>query len=260
MFNLASYLARIGYSGSLAPTADTLRGLHLAHLYTVPFENLDIHTGRPIVLDEDRFFGKVVNERRGGYCFELNGLFARLLRELGFTVTLLSAGVWESERGRFGPDCDHLTLLVQPPEGERWLADVGFGESFTEPLRFDYGGDQIQNGKVYRILRDEDNYQMFEEGPDGYVFALRPRRLYDFTYANHFMQTSPDSSFTRNIICSRATPEGRITVSDMRLIITRNGERTERALADPAERLAVLRDSFGFELPSDTVFKSPLKP
>src|SRR5262245_27861823 len=124
-----AYLGRIGYTGSRAPTLEVLRALHRAHLYAVPFENLDIHAGRRIVLDQDALFQKVVTHRRGGFCYELNGLFAALLRKLGFDVTLLSGRVHND--GGFGPEYDHMTLLVKL-DG-RWLADVGFGSSFHDP-------------------------------------------------------------------------------------------------------------------------------
>src|SRR5262245_14904037 len=127
---VAEYLGRVGYDGPVDVTPETLRRLHLAHLLAVPFENLDIHLGRPIVLDVDRIFEKIVRRRRGGFCYELNGLFAWLLGELGFDVELLSAQVLDG--GRLGPEFDHMTLLVEH-EG-RWLVDVGFGDSFLEPL------------------------------------------------------------------------------------------------------------------------------
>ena len=123
-----AYLKRINYRGPLAPTAETLRRLQVAHLLSVPFENLSIHTGEPIVLDDDALFEKIVVRRRGGFCYELNGLFAALLRALGFHVEMLSAGV-VSQAGEFGPEFDHMTLLVSL--AERWLADVGFGDSFS---------------------------------------------------------------------------------------------------------------------------------
>jgi len=128
--DVAAYLHRIHYRGPLAPTAETLRALHLAHHLAVPFENLDIHLGQPIILDEARFYDKIVRRRRGGFCYELNGLFAALLRELGFDVTTLSARVIDTQPGMIGPEFDHLVLLVQLEE--RWLADVGFGDSFRE--------------------------------------------------------------------------------------------------------------------------------
>src|SRR5712691_1012859 len=130
--DVQAYLARIGFSGSTAPSPDTLRRLQLAHLYTVPFENLDISLGREITCDEARFVHKIVNLRRGGFCYELNGAFAALLRELGFRVTLLSGRV-AREDGSASPDFDHLVLRVDL--AEPWLADVGFGDSFLEPLR-----------------------------------------------------------------------------------------------------------------------------
>src|SRR5215211_1320238 len=156
--DLHTYLQRINYHGQQAPTAATLRDLHRAHLLAVPFENLDIHLGRPILLDQDALFDKIVRRRRGGFCYELNGLFALLLRELGFDVTLLAAGVARAD-GTFGPEFDHLTLLVttdhqrttddrRPPttddtqsaicnlQSAIWLVDVGFGDSFRAPLRF----------------------------------------------------------------------------------------------------------------------------
>jgi len=131
-----SYLARIGYSGPIAPTTDTLRAIHHAHLLAVPFENLDIALGRKIVVDEDAFVRKVVEQRRGGFCYELNGAFAALLRALGFRVTLLSACVARDVGGE-GPEFDHLTLRVDLEEP--WLADVGFGVSFVEPLHMEVG-------------------------------------------------------------------------------------------------------------------------
>jgi N-hydroxyarylamine O-acetyltransferase len=130
---------------------ETLRGLHKKHLLSVPFENLDIHLGRPIVLSEEAFYEKIIRDHRGGFCYELNGSFAALLTRLGFKVTMLSARV-ASRSGGFSPEFDHMTLLVAFKG--RWLVDVGFGDSFTEPKRLDYSGLQSDNGRVYRSLAD----------------------------------------------------------------------------------------------------------
>ena len=127
--DLGAYLDRIGYTGTPDATIETLRALHVAHLLSVPFENLDIHLGRTIVLDESHLFEKIVRQRRGGFCYELNGLFAGMLRALGFRVTMLSAGV-ARKSGGFGPEFDHMTLTVDVGE-EQWLADVGFGDGFS---------------------------------------------------------------------------------------------------------------------------------
>ncbi len=245
-----AYLKRIDYRGPLAPDAETLRGLHQAHLLAAPFENLDIHLGRPIVLDEARLFDKIVRRRRGGFCYELNGLFAALLRALGFKVTLLSARVAAGE-GQFGPEFDHLVLLVQL--AERWLADVGFGDSFVEPLRLDEPGEQRQRTGVYQIVRDGENLMMLKadkagDRVDGYLFTFRPRQLADFAGMCHYQQTSPQSPFTQKRVCSRATPEGRVTLSDVRLIVTINGQRQERLLTGPEEYAAELWKHFGIEL------------
>src|SRR5690349_12134838 len=161
--DIDTYLRRIHYNGERAPNAATLDMLHRAHLLAVPFENLDIHLGRPIVLDQNALFDKIVARRRGGFCYELNGLFALLLRELGFDVALLAAGVARADAG-FGPEFDHLTLLVRTPADETqsaaWLADVGFGDSFRAPLRFAEGAEQEQDGRAYRLDRDGERYTL----------------------------------------------------------------------------------------------------
>jgi N-hydroxyarylamine O-acetyltransferase len=246
--DLTAYLKRINYTGPLEPTAETLRGLHRAHMLLVPFENLDIHWGNEIVLDQMRIVSKIVEARRGGFCYELNGAFAALLGGLGFDVKLLSAAV-AKESGGFGPPFDHLTLLVEL--NERWLADVGFGDSFVEPLLLDETGEQIREGRAYRISRSMDDL-LLERREDElwrpqYRFTLRPYRLADFAEMCIYHQTSPDSPFTRKRVCTLATPGGRITLSEDRLIITGDGERSEQRLVDEAEHATALREYFGVE-------------
>jgi N-hydroxyarylamine O-acetyltransferase len=249
--NLQAYLQRINYAGPLDPSIETLAGLHQAHLLAVPFENLDIHLGRPIIPDEAAFFRKIVEERRGGFCYELNGLFAALLRELGFDVTLLSARV-ARESGGFGPEFDHLTLLVQLEE--RWLADVGFGDCFREPLRLDEQGEQCQRMGSYRLAKEGIGWVLWELSKEAgwqpqYQFTLQPRRLADFAGMCHYQQTSPESHFTQKRVCSLATPEGRVTLSDSRLIVSQNGQREQRELSSQAEVESALRSWFGVEYP-----------
>jgi len=249
--DVASYLERIGYEGPREPTLDVLREIHRRHMLTVPFENLDIHLGRTIVLDEAAFFDKIVRQRRGGFCYELNGLFAALLRELGYDVDLLSGRV-ANEIGRFGPEFDHLVLRVQL-DGQPWIADVGFGDSFLEPLALE-GGEQSSGGLMYfidswpegRILLREEKGVWSEK----YVFTLHPRRLEEFAGMCVYHQTSPNSTFPRARICTRATPQGRITLAEMRLIQTMNGERTERMLESEEQYQQALLEYFGVELPN----------
>lgn len=245
--DLSAYLKRINYNGPLTPTADTLRQLHLAHLRSVPFENLSIHSDEPIVLSDNALFEKIVTRRRGGFCYELNGLFAALLRELGFNVTMLSAEV-SNATGELGPEFDHMALLVAL--SDRWLADVGFGDSFRQPLLLDDKTEQLQNGDAYRIDAAGDHLVLMRRVATGewktqYRFSLQPHVYADYAEMCRYHQTSPESHFTQRRICSRATVDGRVTLSDTRLITTKGLEKQERELADRDEYAKVLRDQFG---------------
>ena len=249
--NVRAYLERINYRGLTAPTAETLRALQAAHLEAVPFENLSIHAGVPVVLEDEALFAKIVEGRRGGFCYEVNGLFAALLRALGFDVTMLSAGVARAEGG-FGPDYDHMALMVRLDE--RWLADVGFGDSFREPLLLDYGGEQVRGRQAYRITPQGEHLVLMrrDEGDEWkaqYRFTLRPHEYADYEEMCRFHQTSPQSHFTRARICSRAAGWGRLTLSDKRLITTTaDGARQERELSGEEEYAALLREHFGISM------------
>ena len=244
--NVEAYLKRINYHGPLDPTPQTLRALQVAHLRAVPFENLSIHRGEPIVLDAEALFTKIVERNRGGFCYECNGAFAGLLRALGFEVAMLGAGVAHREGG-FGPNFDHMTLMVTL--ADRWLVDVGFGESFVEPLLLDSRDVQVQGTRAFRIV-DEDGYLVLLRRNDQggwdpqYRFTLQPYEFADYEAMCHFHQTSPESHFTNNVICSRATADGRITLSGMNLITTSGSQREERTL-DQEEYDRILRDQFG---------------
>jgi N-hydroxyarylamine O-acetyltransferase len=250
MLEISAYLDRIKYSGSTDPTAETLSALHRAHLFSVPFENLDISLGRKIVIDEAAILNKVVYIRRGGFCYELNCAFAQLLRALNYEVTLLSARV-ARPNGAEGPEYDHLTLRVDLDEP--WLVDVGFGDSFLEPLRLQPATELIDPHGTFRLLADGERLRMEKTDADGswspqYSFSLQPRHLEEFAGMCHYHQTSPESSFTRQRICSLATPGGRITLAEMRLIITSQGQRKETKLVSEEERLTTLCEEFGIRL------------
>ena len=249
-----AYLQRINYHGSLSPNSDTLRELQKAHLISVPFENLSIHSGEPIVLEDGALFDKVVSRRRGGFCYELNGLFAALLRELGFDVVMLAAEVANAE-GVYGPKFDHMALLVTLEE--RWLVDVGFGDSFREPLLLDEQGEQAQGERSHRIAVEGTRMILAQRTNDGagqwrpqYRFTLRTYQYPDYAEMCRYHQTSAESHFTRGRICSKATPDGRLTLSDMRFIESKaNGERHERLLIGEEEYVRMLRDHFGIVMP-----------
>jgi N-hydroxyarylamine O-acetyltransferase len=265
-----AYLERIAYTPAAAPATQApslplLAALHEAHLLAVPFENLSIHYGQPIILDEAALYDKIVRRRRGGFCYELNGLFAWLLRRLGYTVDLLSAEVAETDG--FSAPFDHLTLRVRDlngSDGADWLADVGFGDSFRRPLRMQPGLAQDgADGYDYRLRelspwlmlerRDAAQPASWQDTPEvgwepQYRFTLRPHALSDFVERCAYQQTSPQSHFTQRRICSLALPDGRISLSDLRLITTIQGQREERSLGSEQEYRATLAQRFGVAL------------
>ena len=249
--NVAAYLARIRYSEPIDPSPETLRQLHLAHLYSVPFENLDIHLGRKITCDEPRFLQKIIEQHRGGFCYELNGGFAALLRALGFQVTLLSARV-SREDGSASAEFDHLALRVDLEEP--WLADVGFGDSFLEPLRLNTEEEQREeSGRTHRIVSVGDVRILQRKLEDGtwksqYQFTLHPRQLQEFQARCVYQQTSPESHFTKQRICTLPTPEGRITLSDLKFIETMRGVRKESLLRNEEEWQKMLWEMFEIRL------------
>ena len=250
----AAYLARIGVGVAQAPSLEALASLHEAHLLAVPFENLDISLGRPICLDRDALLAKVVGARRGGYCYELNGLFALLLRHLGYAVALVSARV-ATAAGGLTDEYDHVALIVS---GGRLdgavLADVGFGEGFITPLPLLDGFERRERDKAVGLVQPGDTwvYRERREGErwrDCFVFTTTPHPLDDFAERNEWQQSSPESHFTRSRVASLLTPAGRVTLSGSRLITTTNGLREEAELPDEDRVRAALADHFGIVLP-----------
>ncbi len=249
--NIDAYLKRIGYQGSREPTPETLRQLHRAHMLAVPFENLDIPLGHPIVHSLPSFYEKIVGRRRGGFCYELNGLFAWLLEQIGYEVEMVSARVFDGAQP--GPEFDHMVLLVEMEE--TLVADVGFGDSFLEPLRLVRGDEYVLHDSAYRLTgldsaRVLERRREFDWEPQ-YVFSPVPRRFAEFSAMCRYHQTSPESMFTRKTVCSLATPDGRITLSNSRLIIGSGGQSEEWEVSDQEEYRALLKDRFGIDLDED---------
>jgi N-hydroxyarylamine O-acetyltransferase len=251
--DIQTYLTRIQYLKPVRPDAQTLQGLHLAHMQNVAFENLDIGLKRPILLTEEALWNKIVLQKRGGFCYELNGLFAWLLKEIGFNVSYLNARVY-NRAGDLGIDFDHLALRVRVSnETTHWLADVGFGDSFNLPLRFEESNEQVQALRSYRLEQAGDGYITWQKNYDGswerqYFFDLQPHQFpIDYEPACLYHQTSPESSFTRGGIISRATPDGRVSLEDERLILTKNGERSVQPI-NKDEYQKLLKEYFGVDL------------
>ncbi|MFD5033023.1 arylamine N-acetyltransferase [Streptomyces sp. NPDC058405] len=259
----AAYLHRIGATRPARPDGAALRELQLRHLRSVPFENLSIHLGEDIVLEEEALVRKVVERHRGGFCYELNGAFAALLRDLGFRVTLVQARVLGPE-GRTGIPYDHLALLVEtvadnaPGGARRWLADVGFGDHSHRPLDLDERGDQQDPGGTFRIVPAPDgDLDVLRDGVAQYRLEVRPRVLADFEAGAWYHSTSPASHFTSSLVCSLLTDDGRLTLSGDRLVITAHGVRQERPLSGEDEILAAYRDHFGLRLDRVPVLRRP---
>jgi N-hydroxyarylamine O-acetyltransferase len=249
---VAAYLHRIGAPCPVRPDAAALHDLQYRHLLSVPFENLSIHLGEDIVLEEEALVAKVVERRRGGFCYELNGAFAVLLRGLGFRVSLLQARVLGPE-GRPGIPYDHLALLAETTEADgstrRRLTDVGFGDHSHYPLDPGERGNQQDPGGTFRIVETADgDLDVLRDGTARYRLELRPRVLADFEAGAWYHRTSPASHFTGSLVCSRLSEDGRITLSGDKLITTVQGKRQERQLADDAGVLGAYREHFGLHL------------
>ena len=252
--NASTYLERIGYAKPVRPDAQTLHGLQAEHMRHIPFENLDIGLKHPIKLDDQSLWNKLIINKRGGFCYELNGLFAWLLKQIGFDVTYLNARVYDRE-GNLGIEFDHLVLLVQVPgQNERWLVDVGFGDSFTYPLNLDNRNEQLQGLRAYRADKVENGFVTWQKNYDGswerlYFFDILPHDFPDeYQSACLYHQTSPESPFVRGSIISRATENGRISLEDGRLILTENGQRTEHPIASEEDYRKLLKEYYEVKL------------
>lgn len=234
-----AYLARIGYAGPRSATPRTLAALQRAHLRAVPFEALDCHLGNPVSVEPVDAYRKVVGDRRGGFCFELNGLFAWLLGELGFEVTLLAGRPIISADGRLAELMAHLALLVDCRG--RWLTDVGFGFTHAmDPLDLDARGPQPRDGRRYRVAPAGDGLiaeRLDAPEPDGYRFDLRPRRAADFAARCAAYATDADSIFVRRAPAVRVHPDGWAHVTRERL----TGRRGDRVLDAPITSEAAWR-------------------
>jgi len=247
--NVEKYLARIGMERiGVVPDIAGLKMLQRQHLLNVPFENLDIHWQRPITLDVGLFYQKIVEHNRGGFCYELNGLFNQLLRELGFETRLLSARVALGD-GAFTPEFDHAAILVIIGEMQ-YLADVGFGSFAAEPLQLLRDTEQSDPAGRFMIRKyDEECFEVAKQQDFGwkseYIFKPLGHDLSEFSEQCDWNQTSPDSHFTKGRLCSLMTETGRKTLTDNRFILTDGNNRTETPIVSDDEFESVLFTQFG---------------
>ncbi|WP_437937798.1 arylamine N-acetyltransferase family protein [Sorangium sp. So ce341] len=250
---LDAYLARIGYDGPRAPTLATLRAIHALHPRAIPFENLDPWSGRRVDLSPAALERKLVRGRRGGYCYEQNGLLAHALRALGFEVRGLAARVrWNVPEGETRPR-SHMLLRVELAEGT-YLADVGFGVlAPVAPLRLVHDVEQETPLETFR-LRGEDGGQALEVKSGEawralYWFDLTEQLPADYDLFNWWVSTHPASLFVRSLVVARPTAEGRVTLFDRELTYRRrDGGVEQRTLASAGALREVLEGEFGLDL------------
>ncbi|MDX2564348.1 arylamine N-acetyltransferase [Streptomyces sp. TX20-6-3] len=253
--DLDAYLARIGYEaerdGELAADLRTLTTLHRAHVRAVPFENLDVALGRTVPLDLKSLQAKLVDRRRGGYCYEQNSLFAAVLERIGFTVT--GRGARNRSRGAVLPPVTHA-LLVVTIEGEQWLADVGFGwQGPLEPVPLRDGARVEQSGWTFGMAAEDEGIHVLRSlRPQGWtdLYAFSPQTLYpaDFTVMNHYSSSHPQSRFLGQVVAQRpGEDERRALVRDTLSTVRTDGVVEERAVP-VNELIGTLEDLFGIEL------------
>jgi len=249
--DLERYFERIGYRGTPSGNLETLTAIHRAHLLAIPYENLDIHLGRRLVLDQDRSYQKLVVERRGGWCYEMNGLFAAVLERLGFRVTKAWGTVGRASRGE-AVEGNHLVLLVDLDR--RYLADVGFGDGSIDPLPLEVGGYRTAGFEV-AIGREGDRW-VFRNHQYGaaaeFDFTEAPRVLADFRPRSDALQTEPDSPFVQKTVVQRHRPEGIVTLRGAVRSLVSPGGIERRTLKDPVDFQQTLATDFGLDLGDQT--------
>lgn len=263
MLKLPDYFARIGYSSSPRPDLETLAALHRLHPRAIPFENLSTLLGEPVPLDPEALQEKLVEQRRGGYCFEQNALFKAVLEAIGFEVLSLAARVvWNRTAGYENPRT-HMVLVVVVA-GRRYLADVGFGAvTLTAPLELVAGIEQTTPHETFRLVAQGDEYELevgFAEGwRPTYRFDLQPQLPIDYEVLNHYVATHPSSHFRTRLMAGRPTVDARYTLGDNELTVYRGGAAIERLrLGTRAALTSALVEKFGIALPRGRRFDEAL--
>ena len=250
--DIDAYLKRIKCNREYKPSLNFLRQIHRNHQFNIPFENLDIHIGNQIILDVNKVFDKIVNQRRGGFCYELNGLFYHLLIGLGFQAKIISASVY-SDNGLLGPAFDHLLIMVYLDD-KQWLVDVGFGNSFLSPLEFVPGKVQMGYNRYFRIDDLPDGSFVLQSSNDSfsykkeYVFSKKQHQFVEFIAMCQYHQTSPKSIFTQNKLITQPTKDGRLTLTDSKFIIMKMGKKEELPILNDDEFLVKLWEHFNIKL------------
>jgi N-hydroxyarylamine O-acetyltransferase len=255
MIDLDAYFDRIGYSGPREPTLEVLRALHRLHPAAIPFENIDVLLGHGIDISPAEVDAKLIGARRGGYCFEQNNLFERVLTALGFQVEgLLGRVVWMAPADAPTPPRTHRALKVTL-DGETWLADMGFGGAvLTAPLRWAMDQVQATPHEDFR-LRDLGHEVLLETKLEDWTPVYRlgrdPAFPIDYELANWFTSTHPTSRFRQVLMVAVTRPEARYALLNNRLTVRPVGGAAERRSLDVDELQDALGDIFGLPVVND---------
>lgn len=251
---LDNYLRRLGYRQTPQNNLQTLNELHKKHLFSIPFENLDIHLKKPLQIELEALYQKIIIEKRGGFCYELNFLFYNLLKEIGFDCQIVSASMYDKKENLAG-QFDHLAILVKLEEN--WLVDVGYGNLFTEPMKIPSKIDNYvykDRDAIYKIGQLDESTYILSESKKGYkfkeiyAFETIPRKINEFYEQIDFKQYSKESYFVKNKICTLPTEEGRITLFNAKFIKTMGQEKQERTIQNDDEFYQLVRDEFGMNV------------
>ncbi|HEX2402625.1 MAG TPA: arylamine N-acetyltransferase [Mycobacterium sp.] len=253
--DVAAYFDRIGYQGPAEPTVETVRALVAAHNRSIPFENLDPVMGIPVAdLSAAALTDKLVHRRRGGYCYEQNGLMGYVLEELGFGVERLAGRVvWLNPDGPLPAQTHHVLSVAVPDVDGRLQVDVGFGgQTLTSPIRLEAGPVQQTRHEPYRIRERGDGYQLEAEVRGEwqplYMFTARPQPRIDLEVGSWYVSTHPDSFFVTGVTAALVTDDARWNLRGRNLAIHRAGETEKIRFDTAAEVLDALTDRFGIDL------------
>jgi N-hydroxyarylamine O-acetyltransferase len=248
--DLAAYFERIGFAGEAKPDVTTLTALHRAHLQAVPYENLDVQLGRPLTPDPAAAIEKIVGRGRGGWCYEMNGVFGAALSEIGFKVTRMAGAANRELLGDIVIG-NHLVLLVEI-DGQPWIADVGFGDGCQDPFRLRQGAMSV-GGYPFRVEALDDRWWRFHNhefgGAKSFDFVVEPADPELLAGRCEWLQDAPDSHFVLNLIVQRFRGDTILQLRGRILrTVTSAGVET-RLLGSADELVAVLSTDFGLDVP-----------
>ena len=253
--DVAAYFDRIGYRGPPEPTVETVHALVTAHNQSIPFENLDPLLGIPVAdLSAAALTDKLVHRRRGGYCYEHNGLMGYVLDELGFGVQRFAGRVvWMNPDGPLPAQTHQVLSVTVPGVDDPLLVDVGFGgQTLTSPIRLQPGQVQETRHEPYRIRERDDGYQLEAEISGEwqplYMFTTRPQPRIDLEVGSWYVSTHPNSHFVTGLTAALVTDDARWNLRGRHLAVHRAGNTEKIRFASAADVLDVLTDRFGIDI------------